>query len=168
LIAHPDHPAREIKGVSLRCVTLKDGRTMLRYRVDGCGALVIPDYAGTGRADGLWRTTCFEMFLKDRSPAYFEFNFSPSGRWAAYAFQSWREAVEAPELSSAPVIAWDKGSEIFVLTAFLATVDVTGAHRAGFSAVLEERGGHTSYWALAHPPGKPDFHDAACFTARLG
>lgn len=141
---------------------------MLRYRVDGCGALVIPDYAGAGRADGLWRTTCFEMFLKDCSSAYFEFNFSPSGRWASYAFQSYREAVGQPELAATPAIAWDKGPEIFVLTVFLATADVLGAERAGFSAVLEESGGQISYWALAHPEGKPDFHDAACFAARLG
>jgi len=24
-----------------------------------------------------------------------------------------------------------------------------------------------SYWALAHPEGKPDFHDPACFAATL-
>jgi hypothetical protein len=32
------------------------------------------------------------------------------------------------------------------------------------AAVIEERGGRISYWALAHPPGKPDFHHSDCFT----
>ena len=36
-----------------------------------------------------------------------------------------------------------------------------------FSAVIEETGGTKSYWALTHPPGKPDFHHPTCFTATL-
>jgi hypothetical protein len=40
--------------------------------------------------------------------------------------------------------------------------------RLGLSAVLEEKDGTKSYWALAHPnPDKPDFHLADCFTAKL-
>ena len=35
------------------------------------------------------------------------------------------------------------------------------------AAVIEEEGGVKSYWALAHPAEKPDFHDPACFTATL-
>ena len=34
-------------------------------------------------------------------------------------------------------------------------------------AVLEEKDGTKSYWALAHPGGKPDFHDPGCFAAHL-
>ena len=38
----------------------------------------------------------------------------------------------------------------------------------GLSAVLEEKDGTKSYWALAHPnPEKPDFHDPGCFAAHL-
>ena len=33
----------------------------------------------------------------------------------------------------------------------------------GLSAVLEETDGTKSYWALAHPPGAPDFHHPDCF-----
>ena len=35
--------------------------------------------------------------------------------------------------------------------------------RLGLSALIEDRAGHMSYWALAHPPGKPDFHHKDCF-----
>ena len=35
-------------------------------------------------------------------------------------------------------------------------------------AILEEKDGTKSFWAIAHPPGdKPDFHDPACFAAHL-
>jgi hypothetical protein len=37
----------------------------------------------------------------------------------------------------------------------------------GISAVIETRDRQKSYWALAHPPGKPDFHHADCFAATL-
>jgi hypothetical protein len=39
--------------------------------------------------------------------------------------------------------------------------------RIGLSAVIEEKNGMKSYWALAHPAGKPDFHHPACFAAEL-
>jgi hypothetical protein len=35
--------------------------------------------------------------------------------------------------------------------------------RLGLSALIEDTSGCKSYWALAHPPGKPDFHHADCF-----
>ena len=163
LIAHPDHPPLQVKAVSMRRVDLNDGRTMLRYRVDGCESLVLPPYPGKGRADDLWRTTCFELFLGGNGPAYLEFNFSPSGKWASYFFPAYREGRIEPELSEQPDIRTDQGQEIFVLTAFLPTRDVAGIGRVGVSAVIEEAGGRLSYWALDHGDGKPDFHDPACF-----
>jgi hypothetical protein len=41
------------------------------------------------------------------------------------------------------------------------------AWRLGLAAVIEERDGSKSYWALAHPPGKADFHHADCFAHEL-
>jgi len=37
----------------------------------------------------------------------------------------------------------------------------------GLSAVIEETSGRKSYWALAHPPGKPDFHHTDSFALEL-
>ena len=37
----------------------------------------------------------------------------------------------------------------------------------GLSVVLEEKRGAKSYWALAHPPGKPDFHHSDCFALQI-
>jgi hypothetical protein len=33
--------------------------------------------------------------------------------------------------------------------------------------VIEETNGAKSYWALKHPPGKPDFHHADGFVLEL-
>jgi hypothetical protein len=48
------------------------------------------------------------------------------------------------------------------------SVDADARWELGVSAILEEKDGTKSYWALAHPTGdKPDFHDRACFAAHL-
>jgi hypothetical protein len=39
--------------------------------------------------------------------------------------------------------------------------------RLGLSAVIEDTSGRMSYWALAHPAGKPDFHHLDCFAYEL-
>ncbi len=55
------------------------------------------------------------------------------------------------------------------------TVDLTpapdlasaGLWRLGLAAVIEGANGARSYWALAHPPGAPDFHAARGFAYAL-
>lgn len=71
------------------------------------------------RVDGLWRTSCCELFLaQPDTPAYLEFNFSPTGDWAAYAFESPRQNRRAHVWEgAAPHIwcdqrAWDRSSSI--------------------------------------------------------
>jgi hypothetical protein len=54
----------------------------------------------------------------------------------------------------------------------LATDQVEGLRanarwRLGLSAVIEDKAGGKSYWALAHPPGKADFHHADSFAREL-
>jgi hypothetical protein len=42
-----------------------------------------------------------------------------------------------------------------------------GRRRLGLAAIVEEASGDKSWWALAHPPGAPDFHHADCFQIDL-
>jgi hypothetical protein len=51
--------------------------------------------------------------------------------------------------------------------ASLAEAPPDGPWRLGLSAVIEGAAGELSYWALAHPPGRPDFHRADCFALEL-
>ena len=128
---------------------------------------VIPD-AEPGRADDLWRTTCFEAFLRVADEdGYREWNFAPSGQWAAYDFASYRENSTDAEIDQPPYIRMEDNFTWWALGATIA-VDAERTWQLGLSAVLEERDGAKSYWALAHPPGdKPDFHAPDCFAARL-
>lgn len=161
LICHPDTPALGVRGVHVAW-----DRAVLHWRVEGAEALVVPPpVAVPAHTDGLWQTTCFELFLKDGN-GYREINLSPSGHWAAYGFDGYRSGMARAPLS-APRIVADAGGD-FALTANLSGDLTRGATHAGLTAVIEETGGHKSYWALAHAPGRPDFHAASCFILPLG
>lgn len=127
---------------------------------------VIPE-GEPGRADDLWQSTCFEAFLgRPDDKAYREWNFAPSGQWAAYDFTGYRKKRSDAEVASAPYLRVEDNLTWWTLGATIAA-DV-GAWQLGLSAVLEEKDGTKSYWALAHPSGeKPDFHARDCFVAKL-
>ena len=114
--------------------------------------------------DGLWQHTCMEAFIAGADGSYCEFNFSPPGAWAAYAFDSYRAGMRDRETSPALILC-DKGEDFFEVAA---TIDVIGlSGKLSLTAVVEEADGTKSYWALAHANGQPDFHHAACFAAML-
>ena len=101
-------------------------------------------------------------------PAYCEFNLSPSEQWAAYDFSSVREGMADRPLPLAPTCTWRSGSAFAIFDAAIPLASLPSVPaRAGLTAVLEEEGGHKSYWALGHAREKPDFHDPSCFTATL-
>ncbi|HTM95132.1 MAG TPA: hypothetical protein VL100_04840, partial [Croceibacterium sp.] len=94
LIAHPAHAPLRVSSVEAKIIGVADNWLRVRWRIEGAQALVVPPFAGKGRADGLWGTTCFELFLMpDGGPAYCEFNLSPSERWAAYDFAAYRDGM---------------------------------------------------------------------------
>jgi hypothetical protein len=128
---------------------------------------VIPEPKDPRRADDLWRTTCFEAFLQaPGADAYREWNFAPSGDWAAYDFTGRRDGRINAD-AAAPYVRLEDNMIWWAVGATIAA-DAEVSWMLGLSAVLEEKDGTKSYWALAHPnPEKPDFHDPACFAARL-
>ena len=129
---------------------------------------VVPRLSEPWRADGLWQTTCFEAFLRPAGEEHYrEWNFAPSGNWAAYDFSSYREDMAKAEVGSPPYIRMEDNFTWWTVGATIA-VEADQAWELGLSAILEEKDGAISYWALAHPPGeKPDFHHPDCFVARL-
>ena len=129
---------------------------------------VIPEVAAEpDRADELWKTTCFEAFLRPLGEeSYREWNFAPSGEWASYDFIGYRENMAPAEIDAPPYIRMEDNFTWWALGASIAVPADTN-WELGLSAVLEEKDGTKSYWALAHPREKPDFHDPGCFAARL-
>ncbi len=172
LIAHPATPGGAID--DLRVQVARDGAGwLLRYTLTGkLARLRIPATAARPAAtDGLWRHSCFECFVGGaHGTAYREFNFSPSGDWAAYAFRAERVRDSAAATLPAPRIACTHDDRTLTLDAWLPTAALPATDietLLGLTAVIETSDGSLSYWALHHPAPQPDFHHRAGWTARL-
>jgi hypothetical protein len=162
---HPDTPAKAVTAIAVE-IAREDGVLRLNYRASGrMSDLLVPAPAEFERADELWKETCFEAFVRGPGDAYCEFNFAPSTRWAAYAFEGYRAGMRNYEV--APLfLETNVGDDWFELTTAVAP-GADGVWRVGLSAVIEEMDGTKSYWALAHARGKPDFHHADAFALEL-
>jgi hypothetical protein len=158
-----------VSAVTARVLSNAPLWTTLRWRVEGAQRLVLPAFAGKGRADGLWQTTCFELFVKpDGGNAYAEFNFSPSQQWAAYDFAGYRDGMAERAMPRPPVCTPRRGQSVLIFDVALPTAALPPLPAdIGLTAVIEEEGGHKSYWSIAHREDRPDFHHETCFAARL-
>jgi hypothetical protein len=160
---HPESPAGPLESIGVE-IDREGDRLRLTYRATGDVASVVwPAWAPSGRTDELWRHTCFEVFVQT-DHRYVEFNLSPSGRWASYAFADYRKGMSEAAQSARVepfLLAADQG-------VLRAQVDLPlGARRLAVSTVIEGRDGSKTYWALAHPSDKPDFHHPDSFVLEL-
>lgn len=174
LTPHPDTPCDAVKRIEVEVVRTGLGIPTLSiiWRAFGdMTRLAVPPPI-SGRADGLWRSTCFEAFVRVGGESkYLELNVSPSDGWATYEFDGYREGMR-PSATPMAVERWGSTDDVQA-EADLDLDDVfAGSHRGrplhiGLSAVIEEIDGGVSYWALAHPSGKPDFHHPDSFATTL-
>jgi hypothetical protein len=168
---HPDSRCTAVSRIDVDVARLRPGHLVLNYVVTGkIGDLSLPVVTAPARTDELWRHTCFEVFLRSSSDAaYHEFNFAPSTQWAAYRFDAYREGMTVAGEIGAPRIEVRSSPERFELQVALelAGVPADATWRLALSAVIDEIGGRKSYWALAHPSGKADFHHADGFALEL-
>ena len=173
LIRHPNTPST-ITRVEVEVSRPTPKLLSLRYAVtDPSGALVVPLPASGARRDDLWKRTCFEAFIcMPEGDAYFELNLSPSREWAAYRFDGFRAGMAMAEGAVAPQLEWIPTRDGFELRALADLSGLVGlpdssAWRLGLTAVIEDGPDQLSYWALTHPPGVQDFHNAAGWTAEV-
>jgi hypothetical protein len=171
LTIHPICRCEAVTGIEAEALRLGSGRLLVRYRATGALDRVRwPPVVAPARTDALWQHTCFEAFFRaGDQQAYLELNFAPSTEWAAYHFDGYREGMRIPSGFEAPQIEERHGAGEFALEA---VIDWDGLSEAvawhvGLSAVIEETNGRKSYWALAHPAAKPDFHHAGAFALEL-
>jgi hypothetical protein len=180
LRCHPATPAATVSGISAEVARTPAGDFVFSYRLSGdMVRLRIPSPHAPSRADGLWQHTCFEAFVAlAGSDAYREFNFSPSGQWAAYAFAAYRRPVAAhaaPTMAAAPRIEARLFAGHLDLTAIVPALALPAEAveeplQIGLAAVVESADtvdGERSYWALQHPAGRPDFHHREAFAIDL-
>jgi hypothetical protein len=163
-----------VRAVNVRVDQVSEHVLALHYRVEGdLDELRWPASRAAAHTDGLWQHTCFEAFVKHGDTrAYLELNFSPSSEWAIYAFEDYRRGREPRKSRHPPEIAAERqGDELFDVTVHLkGLLTDPPSHdrlRLSLAAVLEDRRGALSYWALAHPSERPDFHHPDSFVFTL-
>ena len=173
LVLHPASRPGVVQGVEVAIARDAPGALRISFRIAGeIGRLRLPAPAAALRADGLWQHSCLEGFLRaDGADSYHEFNFSPSGAWAAYRFAGRRAGRTLPVMT-APAMQTERNDGSFGLSAVLPLAELPDLARAstihaGIAAVIEDEHGTLSYWALAHAAPEPDFHDPATFTLVL-
>ncbi len=129
--------------------------------------LVPPPAEPPRRRDGLWQHTCLEAFVAaSGGEPYWELNLAPSGNWAVYRFDGYRSHQQSPPLSAPPfsIRPGADGLELQLRWPLPAELAASGALSIGITAVLEQRNGAISYWALHHPGPEADFHRREGFT----
>jgi hypothetical protein len=163
---HPASPCAALRGIEAAVTRGRDGGLQLAWRLEGDLERVrVPRARPPRVADRLWQHTCCELFVAEAAgPGYQEFNFSPSGEWAAYRFTSYREGL--PLVAADPRIRVQRAAGSLKLEAQVHAAP-KGRLRIGLCAVIEETDGAISYWALRHAPGKPDFHHNDAFALTL-
>src|SRR5262245_14627483 len=92
---HPSTRCAAVKQIEVDAHRNAGGGLVLHYTLIGEMAGVrLPAAGPSARADELWRTTCFEAFVREAgAEAYYELNFATSLQWAAYGFSGYREGM---------------------------------------------------------------------------
>ena len=174
LTLHSDSTSSAATNIEVDVARSRADDLLLSYILTGrLRDVLMPPVTASKRGHELWRHTCFEAFIRAAAGSvYYEFNFAPSTQWAAYRFGSYRSGMSVVTDIGAPDIEVQSNPDRYELQARivldrLPELPRHAVWRLGLSAVIEEADHRISYWALTHPPGKPDFHHADCFVHEL-
>ncbi len=154
---------------------IRRGTTLiLRFRLEGALEIEFPPREPQPeRRDGLWRATCFEVFVaRPDEPGYWECNLSPAGHWNVYRFTDYRQGMAEEEgFADLPFeVTLKAGALTLAVGIDLAAIGLEeGAVALGLAAVLLSKTGAVTHHALSHPhppqagKGQPDFHHRGGF-----
>lgn len=141
----------------------------LRYVLTGnVQRLRIPPMKPQRRTDELWRHTCFEAFIRAQAgTAYHELNAAPSTEWALYSFDDYRQGMAPLAAARPPAITVQREAQSLIVEVTLDLKLLPPSRALALAAVIEDESGSLSYWALAHPGAKPDFHHPESFVLEI-
>src|SRR5574341_1811973 len=90
---HPATPCPALRGIAVSVERNPQGVLRVAFTLEGeIDRLRIPPARTPRAGERLWEHTCCEAFVARHGRAgYREFNLSPCGEWAAYAFERYRE-----------------------------------------------------------------------------
>jgi hypothetical protein len=174
LVSHHATHSDATRGIDVRVHRERPDTLVFQYVLRAeMSRIRIPPLELPGRADGLWKHTCFEAFIAATDvPGYYELNFSPSQQWAVYRFTAYRDGMSPADIVTPPQLTVRRYEDRLEVDAMIRLFDLTTLQAArtlklALSAVVEDDSGTLSYWALKHAPDKPDFHHSNGFVLKL-
>jgi hypothetical protein len=170
---HSSTRAETVRGLQVLVRRSSNTELQLSFRLDGdLPRIEVPLPVAQRFNKHLWQHTCFEAFIAvEGQAAYHEFNFAPSGEWAVYAFNGYRNGGPDENAAMTPRIEVHSNGGRLELDTSVRLDSLSAIHpraflRIGLAAIIEASDG-LSYWALHHPSIKPDFHDQRGFVLLL-
>ncbi|CAA6816502.1 MAG: Unknown protein [uncultured Sulfurovum sp.] len=122
---------------------------------------VFPQKSQPQRANELWKSTCFELFLgNSQKEAYYELNFSSSLAWNFYYLRSYRAELQELKLLSEPKISVKENEEVFKIVFELETETFSFKDFDSYNvaSVLLTKEHECTFWSLKAFTDVPDFH----------
>lgn len=143
---------------------------VLRYEMAGTiESILMAEREYPTRQIGLWETTCFECFFGvPGQDLYWEVNLSTAGHWNIFRLDGYRlglrEELAIKELTvlidrSAFSLETELDLSLLGLETFELELSVT--------AVIADKLGGVSYWAVCHGGIEADFHLRDSFVIRI-
>ena len=175
LVPHPDNPPRSSFTVHARARRRTPLELSVTFRIAGSTPRIAwHEPAREGCVDELWKHSCFEAFIRAGGrDDYVELNLAPARQWALYDLDSYRGGRRHSADAMLQDVNFRSREDLSVpMSRMRATLTLPPsfadlAWTLGLTTIIEELDGTTSYWALAHAPGLPDFHNPDTFIARL-
>jgi hypothetical protein len=132
----------------------------------------IPPLSDTaGRSHELWQETCFEFFLgvKD-SPGYWEFNLTSTGDWNIYHFDNYRQGMQEETAFTTLPFSVQHSPDCLAIALDIDLDKIVPADQIleiAITAVIKQKNGEVTYWALTHQGAEADFHRRDSFIIEL-
>jgi hypothetical protein len=174
--SHGGAPQASLEGLSITgTLAIAGADVQIDYRIAGdLSKLTIPAAsADPQRRDGLWQSTCLELFLAaEGAREYWEFNLSPAGHWNVYQLDDYRQGLKTEAAYQQLPFAVDWADQQLSLSLRCSLPPGLQARsspglEANVTAVIEHTDGHIDYWALHHPAPDADFHHRGGFQIKL-
>jgi hypothetical protein len=154
-------------------VNRKDQMLSIEYQLFGdMNAISIaPPASAPSRQFHLWEATCFEFFIGIPGDAnYWEFNLSPSGNWAVFALDDYRQGLRDELAFTSLPFKVDRYPNYITLSLEFDLSELILAEQdleMSVTTVVKSSQDELSYWAIAHSGKEADFHLRDSFAINL-
>jgi hypothetical protein len=130
-----------------------------------------PPATVSSRQFHLWEATCFEFFIGIPGDAnYWEFNLSPSGDWAIFALDDYRQGLRDELAFTSLPFKIDRYPNYITLSLEFDLSELILAEQdleMSVTTVIKSSQDDLSYWAIAHSGKEADFHLRDSFSIEM-